>query len=93
MKAHVRPHNGTPTLFLDGAPSYAAFHMTNVPSDPDRLVPLVWTPEDFMITVSGDPGRDNCFLCAQNGFIGYPVTKKINLPANWKSLLAEAVRK
>ena len=23
MKAHIRPHNGAPTLFLDGQPVYA----------------------------------------------------------------------
>jgi hypothetical protein len=39
MKAHVRMHNGTPTLFLDGQPSYAAFHMTNIPSDSDQVIP------------------------------------------------------
>ncbi len=56
-------------------------------ADPGRLVPIVWSPADFMITVSGDPDKDNCFLCAQNGFIGYPVSKKIGLPTNWKELL------
>jgi hypothetical protein len=60
--------------------------------DPERLVPLVRRPEDFLITVSGDPGRDNCLLCAQNGFIGYPTSRKIGLPDNWKELLA-GVRK
>lgn len=59
-------------------------------TDPDRLVPIVWSPDDFMITVSGDPDRDNCVLCAQNGFIGYPVSKPIKLPANWAQLLKEA---
>ncbi|MFC1929042.1 hypothetical protein ACFLXK_05540, partial [Chloroflexota bacterium] len=58
-------------------------------TDPNRLVPIVWSPDDFMITVSGDPGRDNCFICAQNGFIGYPVSKKIELPSNWAQLLKE----
>ncbi|MBI2832687.1 MAG: hypothetical protein HYX79_10570 [Chloroflexi bacterium] len=53
---------------------------------PDRLVPIVWSPEDFMLTVSGDPGRDNCFICANNGFIGYPVSKKIDLPKKWREL-------
>ncbi len=57
--------------------------------DPNRLVPVVWSPDDVMITVSGDPGRDNCFICAQNGFIGYPVSKKIELPAKWEELLKE----
>jgi len=59
-------------------------------TDPNRLVPIVSSPDDFMITVSGDPDRDNCFICAQNGFIGYPVSKKIELPANWKELLKQA---
>ncbi|MDP2954472.1 MAG: hypothetical protein Q8O76_14305, partial [Chloroflexota bacterium] len=62
-------------------------------TDPDRLVPIVWSPDDFMITVSGDPTRDNCFICAQNGFIGYPVSKKIELPANWTELLREAKKR
>ncbi|MFC1986809.1 hypothetical protein ACFLWC_07495, partial [Chloroflexota bacterium] len=59
-------------------------------TDPDRPMPIVWSPDDFMITVSGDPGRDNCFICAQNGYIGYPVSKKIELPKNWVQLLKEA---
>jgi len=59
-------------------------------TDPNRLVPIVWSPDDFMITVSGDPSRDNCLICAQNGFIGYPVSKNIKLPANWDELLKEA---
>ncbi|MFC1970796.1 UGSC family (seleno)protein [Chloroflexota bacterium] len=62
-------------------------------TDPDRLVPIVWSPNDFMIAVSGDPGRDNCFIGAQNGFIGYPVSKKVELPANWQELLKEARRR
>ncbi|MFC1988990.1 hypothetical protein ACFLVW_00215 [Chloroflexota bacterium] len=62
-------------------------------TDNDRLIPIVWSPEDFMITVSGDPGRDNCFICSQNGFIGYPVSKKIELPSNWQKLLKETKTK
>ncbi|MFH1650861.1 MAG: UGSC family (seleno)protein [Chloroflexota bacterium] len=59
-------------------------------SDPERMLPIVEKAEDFMITVSGDPDRDNAFLCGQNGFIGYPVSKKIALPKNWAALLKEA---
>jgi hypothetical protein len=55
--------------------------------DPDRLIPLVFSPEDFMIIVSGDPVRDHCYIGAQNGFIGYPVSKKIELPMNWCDLM------
>jgi hypothetical protein len=59
-------------------------------NDPERLLPIVWSPEDFLITVSGDPGVQNCFVCSQNGFIGYPVSKAIRLPAEWKKLMKEA---
>ena len=58
-------------------------------NDPDRLVPIVWSPDDFMITVSGGPGKDGCFICAQHGFMGYPTSKKIELPANWEELLKD----
>jgi len=52
--------------------------------DPDRLVPIVWTPEDFMVAVSGDPLRNNAYVFAHNAFLGYPTGKKIQLPRNWK---------
>ncbi len=58
-------------------------------SDPERMVPIVSSPDDFMITVSGDPDRDNCFICGQNGFIGYPVSRKIELPPRWGEMLKD----
>jgi len=58
--------------------------------DPERMVPLVWKPEDFMIVVSGDPLRNNLYVFAHNGLLGFPTTKKIPLPANWSALLADA---
>lgn len=45
--------------------------------DPERLVPIVWKPEDYMIAVSGDPLRNNAYVFAHNAFLGYPVGKKI----------------
>lgn len=57
--------------------------------DPNRLVPIVWKPEDFMIAVSGDPLRNNAYVFAHNGFLGFPVAKKIRLPGDWERLLAE----
>ena len=56
--------------------------------DPNRLVPIVWEPADFMIAVGGDPLRNNAYVFAHNGFLGYPVGKKIELPKNWHNLLA-----
>jgi len=56
--------------------------------DPNRRVPIVWEPEDFMIAVSGDPLRNNAYVFAHNGFLGYPVGRKIQLPKAWTRLLA-----
>jgi hypothetical protein len=57
-----------------------AFHESN---DPDRLVPIVLDPEDFVVLVSGDPLRTNAYAFAQNGYLGFPVAKKIRLPGDW----------
>jgi hypothetical protein len=59
---------------------------------PDRLVPVVGSPDDFLITVTGDPGKDNALICAQNGFIGYPTSKRIALPEDWYAMISEARR-
>ena len=53
--------------------------------DPNRRVPIVWDPEHFMIAVAGDPLRNNAYVFAHNGFLGFPVGKKIVLPRNWGS--------
>ncbi|MFT5392549.1 MAG: hypothetical protein ACI8PT_002747, partial [Gammaproteobacteria bacterium] len=45
--------------------------------DPDRLVPIVIEPDDFMIAVTGDPLRNNAMVFAHNGMLGYPVCKRI----------------
>ena len=46
--------------------------------DPQRMVPLVWEPDDYMIVVTGDPARNSAYVFAHNGVLGYPVTKKID---------------
>ena len=51
--------------------------------DPNRLVPLITRADDFMIAVTGDPLRTNAYVFAHNGRLGYPVGKKIALPASW----------
>jgi hypothetical protein len=58
--------------------------------DPDRMVPIVFKPDDFMIAVTGDLLRNNAYTFAHNGNLGYPVGRKIRLSANWDALLAEA---
>jgi hypothetical protein len=49
--------------------------------DPNRMVPIVWKPEDYMIAVSGDELRNNAYIFAHNAFLGYPVGKKIRVTA------------
>lgn len=51
--------------------------------DPNRLVPLVFQPDHFVVLVSGDPLRTNAYTFAHNGFLGFPVARKIQLPKNW----------
>jgi hypothetical protein len=52
--------------------------------DPQRRVPLVWEPDDFMLMVTGDPARNSVYVFAHNGVLGYPTTHPVRLPANWQ---------
>jgi len=85
------------TNFVPGRPSLAALVKAGqIPTvfaeseDPDRLVPIVCRPEDFMVAVSGDPLRTNAYAFAHNGILGFPTTKPVRLPADWPRLLREA---
>ena len=60
--------------------------------DPNRMVPLVWKPEDFLICVTGDQTRNSVYVFAHNGVLGFPTCKQIQLPKNWEQLLAEVKR-
>ena len=55
--------------------------------DPNRMVPIVVDPLDFMVLVSGDPLRTNAQAFAHNGYLGFPVAKKIELPEDWEARL------
>ena len=56
--------------------------------DPNRLVPIVLEPDDFMVLVSGDPLRTNAYTFAHNGYLGFPTAKKIALPKGWAERIA-----
>jgi hypothetical protein len=58
--------------------------------DPNRLVPLVWKPEDYLVTVTGDLTRNSIYIFAHNGVLGFPVAKRISLPKDWERLLGRA---
>ena len=47
--------------------------------DPERMVPLVWKPEDYLVTVTGDLTRNSIYIFAHNGVLGFPVAKRIQL--------------
>ena len=51
--------------------------------DPNRKVPIVVDPNDFIVLVSGDPLRTNAYSFTHNGHLGFPVGKKIQLPKGW----------
>jgi hypothetical protein len=55
--------------------------------DPERLVPVFLKPEWIGIVVSGDSGRNRSRGYVQNHEQGPPVSKRIQLPANWKQIL------
>lgn len=54
--------------------------------DLNRYIQMASEPDDFFIVVSGDPDRDHVMICAQNGYIGYPVSRKIQLPDVWEAM-------
>lgn len=60
--------------------------------DPNRMVPLVWNPESFLICVTGDPARNSIYVFAHNGVLGFPTCKKVQLPKDWDAKVA-AVKK
>jgi len=51
--------------------------------DPNRQVPIVLEPDDFMVLVSGDPLRTNAYTFAHNGYLAFPTAKRIELPKDW----------
>jgi hypothetical protein len=57
-----------------------AFHESD---DPNRMVPIVVQPDDFIVLVSGDPLRTNAYSFTHNGHLGFPTAKKIQLPKDW----------
>ena len=58
--------------------------------DPERMVPIVCKPEDFVISVAGDPLRTNAYVFAHNGMLGFPTSKEVKLPGDWDNMLKAA---
>ena len=54
--------------------------------DPQRLVPIVWEADDYMVVVTGDPARNSAYIFLHNGLDGYPTAREIHLPRKWQAL-------
>ena len=61
-------------------------------ADPERMVPVFLKPEWIGIVVSGDQGRNRSRGYVQNHEQGPPVSRKIELPADWTQLLISKLR-
>ena len=61
-------------------------HLFGESKELDRAVKLTYSPESFRIVVSGDVGGSHVLICTQQGIIGWPVSKKIELPRAWNDL-------
>ncbi len=59
-------------------------------TDPNRMVPVFLKPEWIGIVISGDPGRNQNKGYVSNHRQGPPISKKVELPADWKQLLKRA---
>jgi hypothetical protein len=46
--------------------------------DPNRLVPIVTTPDKFLLAVSGDPNRTNAYVMSNDGPHGYWTAQPID---------------
>jgi hypothetical protein len=62
-------------------------------TDPERLVPIVSSPDHIGIAVTGDPLRTNAYVFAHNGMLGFPTAKAVRRPADWETKLARARRR
>ena len=91
---HHARMTSTPTFSLENLvrdgilpPEYAAS------GDPQRLLNIVIKPEMVEILVAGDPGRNQSRAYMSNHVQGPPTSRKIELPANWESLLKKQAPK
>ena len=50
--------------------------------NPDRKVPLMWNPDEFLIIVAGDPTRNRSFIATQCGDQGLATSKAIEGSTN-----------
>ncbi|MFC1932214.1 hypothetical protein ACFLXU_01095 [Chloroflexota bacterium] len=57
-------------------------------TDPERLVPQVYSPDNITIIVAGNPGRNRFSFIQQHG-LTLTIPHEVKLPANWDALMKE----
>lgn len=70
---------GRPTLRELVRAGTAAAHFAEN-DDPERLVPIVEKPDDFLLVLSGDPLRSNAAAFGSNGMHGFPTSRRVRFP-------------
>lgn len=90
---HYARMTSTPTFSLerlvkDGIlpPQYADS------DDPQRKLHVIIKPEMIEILVAGDPGRNQSRAYMGNHIQGPPTSRRVELPSNWKDMLAARKR-
>ena len=58
-------------------------------ADPNRLVPVVQNPGEFLIVVTGFPNRNRSRILRQGGQHGRRTSREIRLPPNWQQLMGK----
>jgi len=58
-----------------------------VSDDPNRMLPVLHSPDELQIVVSGSPTRNRSFIVTQTGDQGLAVSREIQLPSAWEQLL------
>ena len=88
---HYARMTSTPTFSLerlvkDGIlpPEYAASN------DPQRLINVFIKPEMIGILVAGDPGRNQSRAYMGNHVQGPPTSRRVELPRDWKRMIARS---
>jgi hypothetical protein len=59
--------------------------MEDCTTDLTQMLPITYSPEGFVIIVSGNPTRNRSAALLQSK--GHPVTREIKLPSNWAKLI------
>jgi len=61
-----------------------------ISDDPDRMLPVLHSPDELLIVVGGSATRNRSFIVSQTGDQGLAVSREIQLPSAWDQLIKKA---